>query len=394
MDTPAPSSQGKPVVPAGPRVSGGGPVGKRSLPADGPIGAVVLASAEGAAPAGEVIVGEEEQQPHHAPGFFNQPWVQNILPLATSLFLHIGIIVVGVALYTAVQQVVERNKEQVIIPQTASLAKSATPGGVKHPGPPADPTRDVAQNSTKDTDDKGFSDTVGNKLASAGGPSDAAASFGLGANTAGGHGKTFGRGEGGGGTAPWGMPGGGEGMLPKSDFMGTGGNANDIVFLCDASGSMVSVFGALKQELKRAISEMAVDENGAQKFNVIFFQDDKSMPLFSGGMQLATPDNKQKANDFIDNQFSVGGTQPIPAIKMALAEKPQLLYVLTDGFDQIADMSLVTNEFKKGEAAANGNIHINCIFLQSDEDPKLVAALKEISDIGHGNFVQKLKKDM
>ena len=41
-----------------------------------------------------------------------------------------------------------------------------------------------------------------------------------------------------------------------------------------------------------------------------------------------------------------------------------------------------------------GKTHINCIFLQADEDPKLVAALKEIAANGHGDFKAILKKDM
>ena len=401
---PAPPSQGSPdptaakptavkpvaAVPTA-RVAGGA---RAAVPPPaGPVDpATMAAAAQGGVPVdadGYPI----EPEMHVAPGFFNQPWVQNVLPLTTSLFLHIGIIGIGLLLYTAVSKVVNPNKEQVIIPQTTSLAKSATPGGVKHPGPPADPTRDAMQDQTKDTDNQGFAADAANKLAATGGPGDSASSGFLGATAGGGHGKTFGNGTAGGGTAPWGMPGGGEGMLPKSDFMGTGGNANDIVFLCDASGSMVSVFGQLKQELKKSISEMTVDADSAQRFNVIFFQDDKASPLFPNGMQIATPENKQKASDFIDNQYSVGGTQPIPAIKMALGNHPQLLYVLTDGFDQIADMNTVIDAFKQGDA--DGKIHINCIFLQSDEDPKLVDALKEIVNIGHGDPLKIiLKKDM
>ena len=140
------------------------------------------------------------------------------------------------------------------------------------------------------------------------------------------------------------------------------------------------------------ISQMAVDENGAQRFNVIFFGDGTTISLFPDGMHLATPENKQKAADFIDEQVPVGGTQPIPAIRTALRERPQLLYVLTDGFDNIADMSTVTDEFKRGDP--DGAIHINCIFLQSDEDPKLVEALKQIATIGHGDFKVLLKSDM
>ncbi len=393
MPTPAPLPDGSPApvpvtAPVAPPARGARPA---PLPAAGPVDPSVLAAAEGAGP--QPAYDDQEPPLHHGPGFFNQPWVQNVLPLATSLFLHVGIIVLGIALYTAVEKVVSPNKEQVIIPESKSLTKSSTPGGVPHPGPPADPTRDAMQDQTKETDDQGFAADAANKLVSAsGGPSDAAATGFLGSNVGGGKGKSFGGGAGGGGTAPWGMPGGGGGMLPRSNFLGTGGNANDVIFLCDESGSMVSVFGALKQELKKSIAQMSVDENGAMRFNVIFFNEGPAIPLFKDGMHIATPEAKQAAMDFIDNQVSVGGTQPIPAIQEALKERPQLLYVLTDGFDQIADMSTVTNEFKRGDA--DGRTLINCIFLQSDEDPKLVEALKQIAVIGHGDMKIILKKDM
>jgi hypothetical protein len=39
-------------------------------------------------------------------------------------------------------------------------------------------------------------------------------------------------------------------------------------------------------------------------------------------------------------------------------------------------------------------MHINCIFLQSDEDPKLEQFLKAIADQGHGVFKKVLKSDM
>ncbi len=372
-----PSAAPTPPVPAVPRRA----AAAASRPADAV--SVPVVGLDAGPPEGLVV--------RRAGGFFNRGWVQNVLPLATSLVLHVALIGVGLLLYTAVQKVINPNKEQVIIPQTSSLTKSSTPGGVKHPGPPADPTRDAMQDQTKEADNAGFAADVGNKLAEAGSAGDAAAGF-LGAAAGGGKGHTFGGGAGGGGAAPWGVPGGGEGMLPKSDFMGTGGNANDVVFLCDASGSMLSVFAALKAELKKSVSEMSVDEDGAMRFNIIFFQDDKAIALFPDGMQIATPDAKRRATEFIDNQAPYGGTDPIPAIRMGLAEKPQLLYVLTDGFDQIADMSTVTNEFKRGDA--DGKTHVNCIFLQSDDDPKLVQALKEIATIGHGDFKAILKRDM
>ncbi len=349
-------------------------------------------------PAEDEIDGEPENKPRHASGFWNQPWVQNILPLATSLVLHIGIIAVGLALYTAYKVVAQPKHDQVIIPESKSMGKNAVPGGIPHPGLGGDANRDAAQDLIKDVKDDGFTANPTNSIAAAagGGAGDTDNSF-LGANAAGGHGHGVGAGSGnafgsgaGGGTAPWGVPGGGGGLLPKSNFMGTGGNATKIVYLCDASGSMLGVFGALKQNLKESINNLQVVDG--QEFNVIFFSDDNFFPLFKGGMEIASADNKHKAMEFIDNAVSTGGTQPVKAISEAMREHPELLYVLTDGFDQIANFDEVINAFKNGNI--DGKMHVNCIYLQSDEDPKLVKVLKQISTDGHGEMKTILKSDM
>jgi hypothetical protein len=342
----------------------------------------------------------EQEQPHQPAGFLNQPWVQNILPLATSLGLHVGLITLGILGWQVAKQIGNPNKDQVIIPEAKSIEKNAIPGGIPHPGLNDDATRDAAQDAIKNSDNSGFTDSVSKNVAEALGggqgdtdPSDslgATNNTGKGSSNGGGAGNSFGGGSGG-GTAPWGVPGGGGGgMLPKSSFMGTGGNANKIIYLCDASGSMLSVFGNLKQNLKDSIQ--ALDLRSGQQFNVIFFSDDNCFPLFKDGMHIATPDNKKLAMDFVDSAVSTGGTQPLPAINFALAEKPELLYVLTDGFDQISNYDDVTNAFKKGDS--DGKMHINCIFLQSDEDPKLEEFLKAIADQGHGTFKKILKSDM
>ncbi len=342
---------------------------------------------------------EDQPHVHHAAGFWNQPWVQNVLPLATSLAIHISILTVGLLFFLGAKTVFkEVNKEQTIIPDSKAIDKNQMPGGIEHPGPLADPTRDVAQDQNKDTDDKGFNVTPSKSIDSAGGSTsnEDASQFegvtsaqGKGHSGAGGSGDAFGSGTGG-GSAPFGVPGGGGGMLPKSKFFGMGGNANKVVYLCDASGSMLSVFGALKQNLKTSINALAAGDG--QEFNVIFFSDDNCFPLFKDGMHMATDDNKKLAMDFVDNAVSTGGTQPLPAIKFALAQKPELLYVLTDGFDQISNFDDVTNAFKAGNP--DGKIHVNCIFLESDPDPKLEECLKKIATDPKTGFQKIDKKDM
>jgi hypothetical protein len=315
-------------------------------------------------------------------------WARDVLPLATSLALHASLIVLGVALYHAVRTAPVPQREQVVIPDMSPMRPGAEPVGPVQVGPPVD-LRMLDPSQSPPATDGGFSPAPSGPVAFGGG-SDGASSF-IGSRDRAGRGIS-GPGNGG---PPWGVPRGDGLGTPGQTFFNvptTGGNADEVVYLCDASGSMVGVFGQLKTELKRSIGELRVDGDVNQRFNVIFFADGDARTLFPAGPQLATVDAKRRAADFIDNQVSVGGTDPMPAIKLALAERPQVLYVLTDGFDQIADMDAVVDAFRRGDA--DGHTHVNCIFLQSDEDPKLVAALQRIAEIGHGTFKAILKRDM
>ena len=327
--------------------------------------------------------------------FAQQKWVQNVLPLATSLAFHVGLIVIGIATYKAVAKVVSVVKEQIIIPES-TLADNGPPGGITHPGLGNDPTRDAAQDLEKNTpqDSQSWQTKASNNLSqavmgAAAGDTQNTSVIGIGANAAVGSKSAsgiMGGGEASGSLSPFGVPGGGGGMGPKSSFIGLGGNARKVLYFCDASGSMVPVFGQLRVELKKSIDGL----KPIQAFNVVFYSDDKIFPLSQSGLVVANPDNKRKAYDFIDNQVASGGTQPIPAIKFALAEKPQLMYLLTDGFDQIADFSQVTDAFKQGNP--DHAIKINCIYLQSDDDPKLVQVLKEIAH-DNGGLMKIISKN-
>jgi hypothetical protein len=231
-------------------------------------------------PAGMLPPGEEMHAPydyaHHQVSFWRQPWVQNVLPLATSLILHLSLIVIGYATYKTVQKVVQVVREQIIIPE-ATLAETGPPGGIQHPGLGSDPTRDAAQDLVKDTpQDSGLASKTSDQLNQAlvgGSENDAdASSITVGANaTTGGKGQGIGgSGNDSGQLSPFGLPGGGGGIGPKSSFVGVGGNARKVMYFCDASGSMVPVFGQLKFELKKSVDAL----KPVQAFNVVFFRDD------------------------------------------------------------------------------------------------------------------------
>jgi hypothetical protein len=310
--------------------------------------------------------------------FLREPWAQKFLPLATSLTFHLALIIIGYATYKTVQRVVEVVQEQIIIPES-TMADSGPPGGIPHPGEGNDPTRDAAldlNNMSPDSQSWATkaSDNL-NQAALGGADTDASAMIAVGANTT--AGKTLGDtqmdNDATGQLAPFGVPGGGAGAGPKSTFLGVGGNAHKIVYLCAASGAMLSVFDSLKLELRRSIDAL----KPIQSFDIIFFNEDGTRALDNASLLPASPDNKRKAYAFIDTIVTHGDTNAIPAIQMAMALKPELVYALTNGFYRVPNLDAVINAFSDGNPEKK--THINCLFLQTEPNPELKRALTRIA---------------
>lgn len=315
-------------------------------------------------------------------GFWRLPVVQNFLPLATSVVFHLVLILLGIATYQVVKKTVQVVQEQVIIPES-TMADSGPPGGVVHPGAGLDPTRDAAQDLKETSDTSNWANKASNNLdqAALGGSEADSSMIAVGANTSsGGKGGLAGLGDNTGQLAPFGVPGGGSGSAPRSSFLGVGGNARRIVYVCQASGSMLSVFGDLKYKLKESIEAL----KPIQSFDVIFFADQNTFALDSTALLAAGPDNKRKAYAFIDNIVTHGQTNPIQAINLSLALHPELIYVLTDGFYGVSSFNDVVNAFRAGNP--NKKAHVNCLYLESDEDPKLVQVLKQIATENGGQM--------
>ena len=76
------------------------------------------------------------------PGFWQEPWVQNGLPIITSLLIHVGLILIGLLTYTAYKAATTVNQEQVIVPDAAIVAGDV--GGIPNPGLDGDPNRPAA----------------------------------------------------------------------------------------------------------------------------------------------------------------------------------------------------------------------------------------------------------
>src|SRR5688572_25530801 len=171
--------------------------------------------------------------------FWQQPWAQDIVAFSTSLFFHAAVIVILLILGKELPRLTTPVQEQVIIPD-ATIIEGAEVGGIPNPGLGGDPNLSAAQSNDPNVPvAEGWSDkrseTLSQNLMGGGGSEGEIdsmigigprAGLGSGQGTGSGRGDAVGAGSGdGGGIAPFGVPGGGAGMGPKSPFMGISGNA-------------------------------------------------------------------------------------------------------------------------------------------------------------------------
>ena len=156
----------------------------------------------------------------------------------------------------------------------------------------------------------------------------------------------------------FGTPGGG-GLGLKGPVFGNSGNAKKIAFVCDASGSMLQKFDALKRELSKTIRQL----RPSQSFSVIFFQE-QSYKALDQNLLIAKPDTKRQADQFLDTIVPRAETNPIPALELAFKQKPDLIYVLTDG--DFPDNNAVLNFIQLHDK--DGKVKINTIAFVNEKD--------------------------
>ncbi len=303
--------------------------------------------------------------------------MQDVLPLGTSVAVHVALVVAGLLIYRTVSQLAETAAPVPVATlaarESTAITRVTLPGGSGQPM-----AADLAMTPP-------LGDPAASPFSTAATvASPSAATLFAGHNPAAGapHGSPF-------GTATGNAFG-----IPNGTGTGTGGNGpfpmpasadpRRVVFVCDASGSMLPVFARLKVELNKAIA--GLDETDT--FNVIFFSDGAPTTAFAEPT-FASAANRQRAADFIADAVAAGGTQPIPALRKAMAERPNLVLILTDGFDQVASYDDVAAAVKAGNR--DGAATVNCTLLQSGEDPQLTAVLKRIAAENHGSMtvVQK-----
>lgn len=104
-------------------------------------------------------------------------------------------------------------------------------------------------------------------------------------------------------------------------------NARRIVYVIDASGSMIPYLRRIIQELARSLDALSPP----QAFGIVFFQGDDAIvvpPVRE--LAPATPEAKLRALEWIDaNVVAQGGTYPPAAIERAMALEPDAIFLLS-----------------------------------------------------------------
>lgn len=121
----------------------------------------------------------------------------------------------------------------------------------------------------------------------------------------------------------------------QTDFMGSGGNAKNIIFVLEADGSIIADYPQIVSELATTLRGMSEK----QKFSVIVFdgaKDRQKKPIVKevppGGLQRATADAKAKAIAWLRDSRNVqtmGSGDAGKALQLAFKRRPELIFLLS-----------------------------------------------------------------
>ena len=191
----------------------------------------------------------------------------------------------------------------------------------------------------------------------------------------------------GGAMSALGMDESGGGSAPRSEFFGAGGNAYNIVYVIDCSGSMVADFPYVKNELLASISRL----KPRQSFHVILFSDGPPHELKTKAMVPATPENKLLAADFLSSAEprttpkAITDAAPSLLRAMALLDSVRhrghgLIYLLSDG-----DIRNEESLLKAINERDDKGLRINT-YMYGDPIPDFVTFMKKIAALTGGQF--------
>jgi hypothetical protein len=277
----------------------------------------------------EALADREARNPHLR-------WLVHVgLPLAVSVVVHLGL-VAFLALKTfgaLTRPGAELGQWRGSVVEAPNTASAFQWGEVSLPRPPAEfPDAASLENLTAlpavdDTDLRALERP------------DQGAATGSGLGLGEGSLSLLGTGTGAGepGSGGFGSGLGGGTQLGQAGIWNLSIRANKIVYVVDFSGSIVVAVDELKRELKRSIGRLAP----RQSFDVILFfssgggQDEKvRTESFKPKLEPADEATRREFFTWIDRKAPMGVTEPLDAMRRALALKPDAIFFFSDGYFQ------------------------------------------------------------
>lgn len=313
-------------------------------------------------------------------------FVENVVPVLGSLTFHAALLVFGFLAYQSVRTFFAKHQEQTYIPTSSLIASdlSAIPDS-SFRGPADRPDIRPVQPNDPDPTAHDWSqhpgrnrESMADSLASgAGEEAPVEQIIGVGPGSRGTN--RLGTGPEGGPLAPFGpiaQAGGSPNIFSRT---GSARGVRSVVFLCDASGSMLPKFATLKTELVKAIQGLAP----SQSFSVVFFNEGPAH-VFSRELLVANPENKLHADNFLEDVTPRGTTDPLPGLDAAFREKPELVYLLTDG--DFPDNDAVLARIRQLNHDKRVKINTIAFVGEADTDTAFMALLKKIADENGGVY--------
>lgn len=142
-----------------------------------------------------------------------------------------------------------------------------------------------------------------------------------------------------------------------------------------AGGKISEELRERRQKAKEAIREVSSGIGGLpadQSFNIITFE--SSPEPWRDELVLADGENKEDAEDFLDDLEPSGGTAMIPALELAFSMRPQYLILVSDG-EAGEGTSAVLDAV--AEFNEDGLVTIHTIGIGEDHDEELMSGLAE-----------------
>lgn len=173
---------------------------------------------------------------------------------------------------------------------------------------------------------------------------------------------------------------------PTTAFAGASlGGAMDVVFVLDASGSMIAWLPFIIDEVERTLHAMS----DQQRFAIIRFAGDRVEPTPPGGLERIEPAAIERAIGATRRAAATamgGGSDPVPALERALAMRPDLVLLLSEGLDGRGRFAVDRAGTLKrlavlnpADAAGDRPVRISCIRLVASEDDSPSNLLEDIA---------------